>query len=325
MAPIVIGRLAWTVVLFFVITFCVYVIFFVVPSPVDPLRGVTGTENRSLTDSFAIEEQGFLSEYVGFLGNIVRGDLGESYRTREDVTEILGRAAPVTLSLVFGAVLLLTLVAVPIGVYSAMRPGSFTDRFAMIAILVGVAAHPLWLGYMLSYVFGFRLGYLPLAGYCDLMPTANRCSGPGPWAHHLLLPWLTLGLGVAALYARMIRAATMEALHEDFVRTGRAKGLGEWAVVRRHVVPNALLPIVTMVAMDAALLFGSAVFVERVFNLPGLGTLLDLVAPWSRPAGDPGRDAGHLAGDPPVDTDRRPRLRARRPAHPHGRRTQPAG
>ena len=195
----------------------------------------------------------------------------------------------------------------------------------MVAILIGVAAHPLWLGYMLTYVFGFRLGYFPLAGYCDFMPAANRCSGPGPWAYHLLLPWLTLGLGVAALYARMIRAATMEALHEDFVRTGRAKGLGEWAVVRRHVVPNALLPIVTMVAMDAALLFGSAVFVERVFNLPGLGTLLVIVAPRPRPAGDPGRDAGHLARDPPVDTDRRPRLRARRPAHPHGRRPeQPA-
>ncbi len=144
----------------------------------------------------------------------------------------------------------------------------------MIAILIGVAAHPLWLGYMLSYFLSFRLGYLPLAGYCELMPAANRCSGPGPWAYHLLLPWLTLGLGVAALYARMVRAATLEALQEDFVRTGRAKGLGEWTVVRRHVVPNALLPIVTMVAMDAALLFGSAVFVERVFNLPGLGTLL---------------------------------------------------
>jgi peptide/nickel transport system permease protein len=144
----------------------------------------------------------------------------------------------------------------------------------MIAILVGVAAHPLWLGYMLSYVLSFRLGYLPLSGYCELMPAANRCSGPGPWAYHLVLPWIALGFGFAALYARMVRATTMEALHEDFVRTGRAKGLGEWAVVRRHVVPNALLPVVTMVAMDAALLFGSAVFVERVFNLPGLGTLL---------------------------------------------------
>jgi peptide/nickel transport system permease protein len=274
MASLVIGRVAWTVGLFFVITFCVYVIFFVVPAPVDPLRGVTGTENRTLTDAFAIEEQGFIGEYLAFLGNVVHGDLGESYRTREDVTTILGRHAPVTLSLVLGALLVWMLLAIPIGVYSALRPGSFVDRFGMVAILIGVAAHPLWLGYMLTYVLSFRLGYFPLAGYCDFMPAPNRCSGPGPWAYHLLLPWLALGFGVAALYARMVRATTMEALHEDFVRTGRAKGLGEWAVVRRHVVPNALLPIVTMVAMDAALLFGSAVFIERVFNLPGLGSLL---------------------------------------------------
>ena len=210
------------------------------------------------------------------------------------------------------------LLAIPIGVYSAMRPGSFVDRFGMVVILIGVAAHPLWLGYMLTYFLSFRLGYFPLAGYCDFMPAPNRCSGPGPWAYHLLLPWLTLGLGVAALYARMVRAATMEALHEDFVRTGRAKGLGEWAVVRRHVVPNALLPIVTMVAMDAALLFGSAVFVERVFNLPGLGSLLVTSLR--------GRDLPVILGvtlvdlvrDHAPDADRRRRLRPRRPAHPHG-------
>jgi peptide/nickel transport system permease protein len=144
----------------------------------------------------------------------------------------------------------------------------------MVAVLVGIAAHPLWLGYMLSFLLGYHLGALPLNGYCELLPAADRCSGPGPWAYHLLLPWLTLALGVAALYARMIRAAMLEALHEDFVRTGRAKGLGEWAVVRRHVIPNALTPVVTMIAMDVALLFGSAVFVERVFGLPGLGMLL---------------------------------------------------
>jgi peptide/nickel transport system permease protein len=270
----VLGRIGWAVALFFVITFCTYVVFFVVPAPVDPRRGVTGTETRTLTDSFAIDEQGFLGEYVAFLGSVLDGDLGESYRTREEVTTILARTAPVTVSLVLGATVLWMLLAIPIGLLSAMRPGTTVDRVAMVAILVGVAAHPLWLGYMLSYVFGFHLGAVPLNGYCDLLPAADRCSGPGPWAYHLLLPWLTLALGVGALYARMIRATTLETLHEDFVRTGRAKGLGEWAVVRRHVIPNALTPIVTMVAMDVALLFGSAVFVERVFGLPGLGNLL---------------------------------------------------
>ena len=215
-----------------------------------------------------------MGEYLAFLGKVVHGDLGESYRNREDVTAILGRTAPVTASLVFGAAVLWLLIAIPIGLLSAMKPRSAVDRVSMIVILVGLAAHPLWLGYMLSYVFGFHLGVLPLGGYCEFIPDTQDCSGPGPWAYHLFLPWLTLALGLAALYARMIRASTLEVMHEDFVRTGRAKGLDDWAVVRRHVVPNALGPIVTMVAMDAALLFGSAVFVERVFNLPGLGTLL---------------------------------------------------
>ena len=274
MTRLVVGRLAWAVGLFFVITFCVYVIFFVIPAPVDPRRGVIGTESRTLTDSFGIEEQGFAGEYAAFLGNVLEGDLGESYRTREDVTAILGRAAPVTASLVLGAALFWLLLAIPVGLISAMRPGSIFDRAGMVMILIGIAAHPLWLGYMLSYVFGFHLRALPLNGYCDFMPADDRCSGPGPWAYHLILPWFTLALGAAALYARMIRATTMETLHEDFVRTGRAKGLGEWAVMRRHVVPNALTPIVTMIAMDMAILFGSAVFVERVFSLPGLGDLL---------------------------------------------------
>lgn len=274
MARMVVGRLAWTIVLFFVITFCTYVIFFVVPAPVDPLRGVRGAESRSLTDAFAIEEQGFIGEYVAFLGNVFHGDLGQSYRTREDVSTILARAAPVTASLVLGAAVLWLLIAIPIGLLSALRPRSTIDRVTMVVVLVGLAAHPIWLGYMLSYLFGFQLGVLPLGGYCNLIPAVQECSGPGPWAYHLLLPWVTLAFGLAALYARMIRASTLEVMHEDFVRTGRAKGLGDWPVLRRHVVPNALGPIVTMVAMDAAILFGSAVFVERVFNLPGLGTLL---------------------------------------------------
>jgi peptide/nickel transport system permease protein len=276
MGRMVVGRVVWTIGLFFVITFCTYVIFFIVPTPVDTNRGVRATETRTITDAFAIEEQTFLGEYVAFLGSVFHGDLGESYRTREDVTSILARTVPVTASLVLGAFVLWLLFAIPIGVYSALHPGSVGDRATMVVILVGIAAHPLWLGYVLTWIFGFQLAAVPLGGYCDFLPAPEKCSGPGPWAYHLVLPWLTLALGVAALYARMVRASTLETLQEDFVRTGRAKGLGEWAVVRRHVLPNALMPIVTMVAMDVALLFGSAVFVERVFHLPGIGTQLTI-------------------------------------------------
>lgn len=274
MAQMIAGRVGWTIGLFFVITFVTYVLFFVVPAPVTPGRGITVTETRTITDAFAIEEQGFLGEYVAFLGSILHGDLGESYRNHEEVTSVLRRTAPVTMSLVVGAFVLWLLLAIPIGVYSAVHPRSVVDRGAMVVVLIGIAAHPLWLGYSLSWALGFHLQVVPLGGYCDFLPGPEKCSGPGPWAYHLLLPWLTLALGVAALYARMVRASTLETLQEDFVRTGRAKGLGEWTVIRRHVLPNALTPIVTMAAMDVALLFGSAVFVERVFHLPGLGAQL---------------------------------------------------
>jgi peptide/nickel transport system permease protein len=199
--------------------------------------------------------------------------LGRSFVNREDVNDIIIRAAPVTASLVFGGAILWLLVSIPIGVYSALRPRSLIDRSAMIFVLIGISAHPVWIGLILSFVFGSYLGLTPISGYCDLVNPAigAECGGPVEWAYHMILPWCTFALLFAALYVRLIRANVMETMSEDYVRTARAKGVAEQTVLRSHVLRNSMLPIVTILGLDIALALGGAVFTETIFNLPGLG------------------------------------------------------
>jgi peptide/nickel transport system permease protein len=144
----------------------------------------------------------------------------------------------------------------------------------MTFVLIGISAHPIWIGLIFAYIFGFRLGWFPISNYCDFFPSQGTCGGPAQWAYHLFLPWLTYAILFAALYARMVRANVMEALTEDYVRTARAKGAPESRVLRSHVLRNALLPVVTMLGMDIGIGLGGAIFTETIYNLPGLGKLL---------------------------------------------------
>jgi peptide/nickel transport system permease protein len=166
------------------------------------------------------------------------------------------------------------LIALPVGILSALRPRSLLDRIAMVFVLVGISAHPVWIGLLLAYFLGFRAGVFPITGYCDFINPSGDCGGPVQWAYHLVLPWATFAFLFAALYVRMIRANVMEALGEDYVRTARAKGAPEWLVLRSHVLRNALLPVVTMLGMDIGIALGGAIFTESVFGLPGLGKTL---------------------------------------------------
>jgi peptide/nickel transport system permease protein len=267
-------RLGWAAVSFFVVTLYTYVLFFILPSyNVANRRGYTGAQGTGLRES-AGSDGSFVREYGTFVVNVVQLDLGNSRRTREPVSAVIARAAPATASLVAGSAILWVLLAFPIGILSALRPRSLLDRAGMVFVLIGISAHPLWLSYMIAYVFGYRLQWFPIAGYCDMFGPAGSCGGPVQWAYHLMLPWFTFALAFAAIYARMIRASLKETLDEDYVRTARAKGLTNWASVRRHALRNAMLPIVTMVSMDLGLAFVGAVFVERAFGIPGVGSLL---------------------------------------------------
>jgi peptide/nickel transport system permease protein len=271
MLAYLVRRTAWAGVLFLAITMVTFVLFFVLP--VSNARFVRRTEFGSNDFKRTLAVDGpIYQQYGQFVSRIVRhGSLGTSFDTRRDVNSIVGQAAPVTLSLVLGGALVWMLIAIPVGVLSAVRPRSLLDRVTMIGVLVGISAHPIWIGLMLSYFVGYKWGLAPINGYCDFAYAATSCGGPIQWAYHLMLPWITFAILFAALYVRMIRANVLDVLDEDYVRTARAKGMSEFKVLRRHVLRNAFLPVITMLGMDIAVTLNVAVFVETIYGLPGLG------------------------------------------------------
>jgi peptide/nickel transport system permease protein len=199
--------------------------------------------------------------------------LGYSFRFGTSVRWVVAQDAPVTASLVFGGAFFWLLAAIPTGIISALKPRSILDRTTMVFVLIGVSAPAVWIGLILAYIFGFKLGWTPIADYCNFFPshTTGVCSGPWRWAYHLILPWMTFMFLFAAVYTRFVRASVMETSSEDFVRTARAKGASPSRVLLQHVLRNSLLPVVTMLGMDISLGLGGAVFTETVFNLHGLG------------------------------------------------------
>ena len=272
----IIRRLLWAIVLFLAVTIVTYVIFYLIP--VDPARLAAG---RNPTPQEVKNVAHYLGtdhpiwyQYGLFLKRLVIDhSLGYSFANRQSVNSTILAAAPVTISLVLGGALLWMTIALPVGVYSALHPRSRTDRFAMASVLVGISAHPVWIGLMLSYIFGFRLELFPIQGYCNLKGSiaGQSCGGPADWFYHMILPWIAFAVLYAAFYVRMIRANVIETLNEDFVRTARAKGAPEGQVIRSHVLRNALLPVVTMLGMDIGIALGGAIFTETVYQLPGLG------------------------------------------------------
>jgi peptide/nickel transport system permease protein len=274
----------WAGVLFIAVTVVTYIIFYAIPA--DPARLACGQRATAECIKRAAHYLGtdrpLYVQYGKFFGRLMpasfRGgphlkepSLGRSFTNRLSVNYVVGHAAPVTASLVFGGAVFWMLIALPVGILSALRPRSLLDRISMVFVLIGISAHPVWIGLLFAYFFGFKLGAFPITGYCDFIHPSGSCGGPVQWAYHLFLPWCTFAILFAALYVRMIRANVMEALNEDYVRTARAKGAPEWLVMRSHVLRNALLPIVTMLGMDIGLALGGAIFTESVYGLPGLG------------------------------------------------------
>jgi peptide/nickel transport system permease protein len=274
-----IRRLLWAVVLFIAITIITYVIFFMVPS--DPARKacgqlVTPTCLKKARHYLGLDRPVYV-QYGKFLQRVVvHRSLGISFANHQQINDIVARAAPVTASLVFGGAVTWLLIAIPIGILSALRPRSLLDRSAMVFVLIGISAHPVWIGLIFSWLFGYKLHITPIAGYCEVFspPEGSSCGGLVQWFYHMILPWMTFAILFAALYVRMIRANVMETLNEDYVRTARAKGAPESTVMIKHVLRNAMLPIVTMLGMDIALGLGGAVFTETVYSLHGLGFTL---------------------------------------------------
>jgi len=288
-ARYLIRRVLWAAVLFIAVTFVTYVIFFLVPAnPARQAAGQSATPDRIReVEKFLGLDQPFYVQYGKFLKRLVLdGSLGQSFVTRQSVNEEIIRAAPITASLVLGAMMMVLSFAIPLGIFSALRPRSLLDRAAMTYVLIGISLPSFWIGLVLSYLIGFKLGLTPIAGYCEVIsvPEAAACGGFFDWAYHMVLPCLTLAIVVAGTYVRFVRAEVMDTMNQDFVRTARAKGAPERTVIRKHVMRNAMLPLVTLIGMDIGLLLGGAIFIEAVFGLPGLGgTALEAIGRFDLP------------------------------------------
>ena len=278
-------RLGFGALVLLTLSSFVFFLFFVAPG--DPARVIAGdkaTEQQleQIRTNLGVDRP-VIEQYGSFLTRAVQGDLGYSYRNRQPVAQIILRRVPATVSLVAGAVVLWLSIGIPIGLMSARAPGSLRDRLGQGFILVGLSFPTFVLGMMALYTLyflprqaGFTLfppgGYKPLTG------------GVLNWAWHLALPWVTLALVMAALYARLTRGQMLEVLGEDYIRTARAKGLSERRVIWKHGMRAALTPLVTQLGADIAMLLGGVIVIEQVFGLQGVGQLaVQAVANQDRP------------------------------------------
>jgi peptide/nickel transport system permease protein len=209
----------------------------------------------------------FLVQFGNWLWRILHGDLGTSIFTNLPVAALIAQRLEPTLSLMVITLVLTILVAVPLGVVAAWKAGSFVDRAIMAFAVFGFSLPVFVVGYVLAYVFALEFEWLPVQGYTPL------AEGFWPWLQNLILPSVALGCVYVALIARTTRAAMLEVLQQDYIRTARAKGLGQRGILFVHALKNAAVPIVTVIGIGIALLIGGAVVTESVFAIPGLGRL----------------------------------------------------
>ena len=211
-------------------------------------------------------------QYVIWLGKALRGDLGESLLTKFSISKMIGLKAPASIQLAVASMLIALIIAVPSGTISGFRPNSWFGRATLLFNAVFYAVPTFWLGILFALLFGLRLRWLPASGHIPFN------EDPARFFRFLILPALTLGIWVSTMLSRFLRAALLEVLNQDYIRTARAKGLGERMVIFRHALRNAMVSMVTVMGLMFGTLLGGAVVTEAVFDWPGLGrTLLDSI------------------------------------------------
>jgi peptide/nickel transport system permease protein len=273
MLQFLLRRIVAVLPVLFVVSLVVFLILRLAPG--DPAAVIAG--NSATNEDIAkIQIQLGLDrpipvQYGIWMGNVFQGDLGFSYYLNKPVTELIAQRVEPTLSLAFGTVILAILIAVPLGTLAAWRMGGWLDRLLSGFSVAGFSVPVFVIGYLLIYLFAIRLEWLPVQGYKSL--SGPSAAGPWAWMRQLILPWMTLAMIYVALIARVTRASVSEALTEDYIRTARAKGITESAVLLRHALANAAVPIVTVVGIGIALLIGGVVVTETVYAIPGLGSL----------------------------------------------------
>ena len=254
-------RLVQSVLILFGVSVITFALLYILPA--DPAQQIAGRSANAATLASVREQLGldrpFHEQYWRYLTHLVQGDLGRSYLQKTEVSTLIASRLPASLQLMVGAIFCELLLGLSLGVLAALRRGRVTDRLLMLLSFTVISAPQFVVGILLLYVFGVKLGWFPIGGY-------------GTFSH-LVLPSLTLGLLGAGWYARMMRSSMLDVLHQDYIRTARAKGVARAGVVLRHALPNALLPIIAMIGIDIGLFMSGIVVVESVFGWPGIGQL----------------------------------------------------
>jgi len=269
MASYILRRILITIPVMAIVALFVFSLLYIAPG--DPAAVIAGDQAspadvERIRQSLGLDRP-FLVQFGGWLWRILHFDLGTSIFTNLPVTAMIAQRIEPTLSLMMLTLVLTLVIAIPLGVVAAWKAGSLIDRVIM-AFAVSAFSLPVFVvGYVLAYVFALELEWLPVQGYTPI------AQGFWPWLQNLILPAVALGCVYIALIARVTRASMLEVLQQDYIRTARAKGLGQRGILFVHALKNAAVPIVTVIGIGVALLIGGAVVTESVFAIPGLGRL----------------------------------------------------
>jgi peptide/nickel transport system permease protein len=263
-------RLLSAIVVLFVVSIVSFALIWLVPGDVasqiaDP--GASAEELQRIRRRLNLD-QPWYQQVASWYGNLLRGDLGESFLLNRSVTTAIIERLPVTLSLTAISLTIALLLGVLAGVIAAVKHGTWLDQSFMTLALIGLSIPDFWLGLVGIYVFSVWLGWLPTGGF---VPITQDFIG---WARSMTMPALTLALTQMGLLARITRSSMLEVLSQDYVRTARAKGLPALKVVGKHALANALIPVITVAGVIVGVLLGGAIVIEQVFSLPGVGRLI---------------------------------------------------
>jgi peptide/nickel transport system permease protein len=263
----IIRRLLQSIVVLVGVTFLVYMILFQTGDPTFLSVGTDASQEEveRVRRMLGFDRPWYV-QYGEFLGKAVRGDFGTSLRQGLPVSQIVMERLPATLELAFAAIAISLIIAFPVGIISATRRNSVWDQSSMFGAMLGQSAPTFFVGIMLLFVFGGMLNWFPIGG--------RGQGGAADELRHLVLPALTLGAFSIARNARLVRSSLLETLGLEYVTVARAKGLAERAVVLRHALRNALIPVITLVGLEFGVLLGGAVITETVFAWPGVGSLV---------------------------------------------------
>jgi peptide/nickel transport system permease protein len=275
MIQYIVRRVLWMIALLFLVSALTFLIFYALPSA-DPAQLRAGrTPNPQLVEQIRHQlglDKPLYVQYFDYMkGVVTKFDLGYSYQNSISVRTQIFQRLPATISLALGAAVLWLTIGILVGIVSSVRPRSLVDRLSMGAALVAISAPVYWLGLLALYLFADDIGRFKLfPGAGSYVPFSED---PSKWFGSLIMPWCVLAAAFAAFYARLLRSSMIDVMHEDYIRTARAKGLGERTVIFHHGLRSAITPIVTAAGLDIGILFGGAILTETVFNIPGIGRL----------------------------------------------------